>query len=292
MKTTDTKQKKRYTPATACAGWGVLMAVCTFFTSCVDDPIYDTPHPEYGKITLTTDWSYRTAGIDIPATLTAAVGKYSAQLPATGTATFPNLIEPGTYRLDLYNTTAGITVNGTTATADYNVAGGLGWFFTWTTSQVIERDKDYPLTAVMQQQVRPLTLVIEPTGGATGRIASIAAILTGVASQLDFGTGAHSTPVSVQPVFARQTDGTYTATLRLLGTADSTPQLSVTVSFAGNNPLPVSVTHDLSTLLSTFNSDKRNPLTLNSQVVETPTEAGVTATITPWEQATGSGIAQ
>ena len=39
-----------------------------------------------------------------------------------------------------------------------------GWFFTYTEQVTIGKDKDYPLTAAMKQQVRELTLVVEPTG--------------------------------------------------------------------------------------------------------------------------------
>ena len=32
--------------------------------SCVKDTLYDTPHPDYGKIAVTADWSARGEGID------------------------------------------------------------------------------------------------------------------------------------------------------------------------------------------------------------------------------------
>ena len=44
----------------------------------VKDPIYNTPHPDHGTVTLTTDWTNRTAGIDIPASYTVAAGDYHA----------------------------------------------------------------------------------------------------------------------------------------------------------------------------------------------------------------------
>ena len=36
-------------------------------TSCVKDELHDTPHPDYGKITVTADWSDRGDDVDIPA---------------------------------------------------------------------------------------------------------------------------------------------------------------------------------------------------------------------------------
>ena len=39
-----------------CAGTLLLLSDCD-----VKDPIYNTSHPDKGQITLTTDWSARTA---------------------------------------------------------------------------------------------------------------------------------------------------------------------------------------------------------------------------------------
>ena len=47
-------------------GCALLLAV-----SCdVKDPIYNTPHPDHGTVTLTADWSRRGTDIDIPASYT------------------------------------------------------------------------------------------------------------------------------------------------------------------------------------------------------------------------------
>ena len=52
------------------------MAAAVLFSSCVKDTLYDTPHPDYGKIAVTADWSARGEGIDIPATWTVTMGDY------------------------------------------------------------------------------------------------------------------------------------------------------------------------------------------------------------------------
>ena len=49
------------------------------------------------------------------------------------------------------------------AGTDAFVNNAPGWFFTYTKQVSIEKDKDYPLTAAMKQQVRELTLVVKPT---------------------------------------------------------------------------------------------------------------------------------
>ena len=65
--------------------------VLIFLAGCdVKDPIYNTDHPENGKVTLATDWSARTAGIDIPASYTVTVGEYSATV-SNATNTLDNL---------------------------------------------------------------------------------------------------------------------------------------------------------------------------------------------------------
>ena len=48
------------------------MAAAVLLSSCVKDTLHDTPHPDYGKIAVTADWSARGEGIDIPATWTVS----------------------------------------------------------------------------------------------------------------------------------------------------------------------------------------------------------------------------
>lgn len=43
------------------------MAAAVLLSSCVKDTLYDTPHPDYGKIAVTADWSACGEGINIPA---------------------------------------------------------------------------------------------------------------------------------------------------------------------------------------------------------------------------------
>lgn len=55
----------------------VGMAAAVLLSSCVKDTLYDTPHPDYGKIAVTADWSARGEGIDIPTTWTVTMGDYN-----------------------------------------------------------------------------------------------------------------------------------------------------------------------------------------------------------------------
>ena len=279
------------------------MAAAVLLSSCVKDTLYDTPHPDYGKIAVTADWSARGEGIDIPATWTVTMGDYTGT-ETSATHAPDHLFAPGSYTLAVWNPAEGITVSGTTATiaaatgnragTDAFVDNAPGWFFTYTEQVSIEKDKDYPLTAVMQQQVRELTLMIEPAGDAADRIESIGGTLSGAAGTLDFATGTHGTPSEVELHFTKITEGDdagkWMATVRLLGIAGDAQRLTATLTYTDGNPQPTSLNSDLTSALNGFNDGKTAPLTLGGTIAETPGEAGFTGEITDWETVDGGGV--
>ena len=279
------------------------MAAAVLLSSCVKDTLYDTPHPDHGKIAVTADWSARGEGIDIPATWTVTMGDYTGT-ETSATHAPDHLFAPGSYTLAVWNPAEGITVSGTTATiaaatgnragTDAFVDNAPGWFFTHTEQVSIEKDKDYPLTAVMQQQVRELTLMIEPAGDAADRIESIGGTLSGAAGTLDFATGIHSTPSEVELHFTKITEGDdagkWMATVRLLGIAGNLQRLTATLTYTDGNPQPTSLNSDLTATLDDFNDGKTSPLTLGGTIAETPGEAGFTGEITDWETVDGGGV--
>ena len=136
-----------------------------------------------------------------------------------------HLFSRGNYTLAAYNIPEGITVSGTTAAVAAADGGFIvntpGWLFTSVQEVEIEADTDYSLTAVMHQQVRELTLVVEPTGDAAGRITEIVAHLTGAAGTLDFATDTYGAASNVVLPFTKITEGAdagkWKATVRLLG---------------------------------------------------------------------------
>ena len=279
------------------------MAAAVLLSSCVKDTLYDTPHPDYGKIAVTADWSARGEGINIPATWTVTMGDYTGT-ETSATHAPDHLFAPGSYTLAVWNPAEGITVNGTTATVaaatgnragtDAFVNNTPGWFFTYTEQVSIEKDKDYPLTAAMKQQVRELTLMIEPAGDAADRIESIGGTLSGAAGTLDFATGTHGTPSEVELHFTKITEGDdagkWMATVRLLGIAGDAQRLTATLTYTDGNPQPTSLNSDLTSALNGFNDGKTAPLTLGGTIAETPGEAGFTGEITDWETVDGGGV--
>ena len=268
-------------------------------TSCVKDELHDTPHPDYGKITVTADWTDRGDGVDIPAVWTVTMGDYTGtETEATHTPDY--LFAPGNYTLAAYNPPENITISGTTATvakahgdaADLFISNAPGWLFTSVQEIEIEADTDYALTAVMRQQVRELTLVIEPAGDAADRIESIGGTLSGAAGTLDFATGTHGTPSEVELHFTKITEGDdagkWMATVRLLGIAGDTQRLTATLTYADGNPADTGLESDLTAALADFNADKTVPLTLGGTIAETPEETEFSGfEITGWEPVDG-----
>ncbi|HIR71975.1 MAG TPA: FimB/Mfa2 family fimbrial subunit [Candidatus Coprenecus pullicola] len=275
----------------------LTLALLLTLGGCVKDELHDTPHPDTGKITLTADWSDRGEGVDIPASWHIVMGDYTGT--ETGATHSPDyLFNPGNYTLAAYNIPEGITVSGTTAAVAAADGGCIvntpGWLFTSVQEIEIEADTDYELTAVMHQQVRQLTLVIEPTGDAAERIESIGGTLSGAAGTLDFATGTHGTPSEVELHFTKITEGDdagkWMATVRLLGIAGDAQRLTATLTYTDGNPQPTSLNSDLTSALNGFNDGKTAPLTLGGTIAETPGEAGFTGEITDWETVDGGGV--
>ena len=281
----------------------VGMAAAVLLSSCVKDTLYDTPHPDYGKIAVTADWSARGEGIDIPTHgrlpwVTIRVRRLPPPMPQPSVCSgqlHPCGVEPA----------EGIMVNGTTATiaaatgnragTDAFVNNAPGWFFTYTKQVSIEKDKDYPLTAAMKQQVRELTLVVEPTGDAAGRITEIVAHLTGAAGTLDFATDTYGAASNVVLPFTKITEGDdagkWKATVRLLGVTGTEQLLTGEIRYADGNPTPTTLKSDITEALKGFNTGKGESLTLGGTLVETPEGMEVDgAGITGWEEVKGDDV--
>jgi hypothetical protein len=278
----------------------VIIAFAASLAGCVKVELNETEHPDGGRIILlTTDWTDRGAGIDIPAGYSMKAGDYSDTLYGTSN-TVNNIFTPGEYRINIWNTadniavtsSSGMTAEGEVAIAYYGNAL-LGWFFTGTADQTIEADRDYTVNVAMRQQVRQLTLALEPTGNAKDFVTGITASLSGVVGAIDINTGSPAgSAVSVALAFAKGDDDRYYSVIRLLGITGTDRKLSLTLNYAGGNPSSQTLVCDLSGRLADFNADKRTPLVLNAEALITPTDTGFTADIDEWRENGGTIIAE
>lgn len=278
----------RYIPILAAAATALLTA------SCVKDTLYNTPHPNHGKITVTADWSARGEGIDIPATWTIAMGDYTGTETAATHAP-DHLFAPGSYTLVAWNPAEGITVSGTTATvapaSGSQTTGSFidnapGWFFTHTEQVTIEKDTDYPLTAAMKQRVRELQLELEVTQGRPELIQSVTATLSGIAGAFDMARG-QTTGEPASTVFSFTRDGSrLTADARLLGTMGAVQTMVLDIVFVdGGRTQRTEV--DLTEAMKDFNDDMTTAYRVTG-TLETPVGMEeCNAEITGWESVEG-----
>lgn len=267
----------------------VLAVFVILINACTKDA---TDHSDQGQIaSLTIDWTNRGEGVGIPAEYTITVGEYSVILSGP-VNTIENLFSPGRYNLYAYNTPQGISVNGTTASANYSVHGGIGWLFTGKEYITIDRDTDHSVSIVMRQQVRQLTLELEITGDAADRLTGVDGTLSGVAKEINIANGIPTGNLSAPACEFSKSDGQFVSSLRLLGVDGDTQILSLTLCFLDDNPSTYTVTSDLSGLLSGFNDDKITPLTLSSILTVTPTQSGFSTAVSNWMLGeTTSGVA-
>ena len=278
----------RYIPILAAAATALLTA------SCVKDTLYNTPHPNHGKITVTADWSARGEGIDIPATWTLSMGDYTGTETAATHAP-DHLFAPGSYTLVAWNPAEGITVSGTTATvapASGSQTTGTfidnapGWFFTHTEQVTIEKDTDYPLTAAMKQRVRELQLELEVTQGRPELIQSVTATLSGIAGAFDMARG-QTTGEPASTVFSFTRDGSrLTADARLLGTMGAVQTMVLDIVFVdGGRTQRTEV--DLTEAMKDFNGDMTTAYRITG-TLDTPVGMEeCNAEITGWESVEG-----
>jgi len=266
----------------------LLLVIAIVIISC--DTIVDLEDPLKGNITLVTDWSNRSEGIEQPANYTVIIDGQT--LNFTKTSNLLPELNAGIYPIHIYNTPEKIAINVTKATVtttDNMVDPQPGWLFTAITQVEYADFKVETATAVMQQQVRQLTFDFTVKEGDPARIASVEATLSGVANSIDFKTGNYTgNNLSVAPVFTRN-GNKLTAIVRLLGLSNQTQKLTLTLTFADGKEQTIE--NDLSSQLAGFNTGKNKPLKLEADL-NTPVEAGFEATITGWKVVDGSsGIA-
>lgn len=268
----------------------VLLTACN-----VKDTIYNTAHPADGQITLTTDWSQIGEGLTVPESYKVCIGDYTTTVSGA-TNTLDRHFAPGTYRMLIYNTPENIYIDGTVAnTGLSHELHHPGWLFTYSAEVTISKDTDHALTAVMKQQTRRFNMVVEPTGDAADRIERITGFLSWVADKFDMVNETYLAPLMVVADFSKIADGPDAGKWSHFGHTFGFIQerpiaLELDIHYKDGNPAMQTITSDLTEVLAGFNDNKREPFTLDGTIVETPTEAGFTATITDWTVVEGDPV--
>lgn len=277
----------------------LISATTLLLLSCaVKDPIYNTPHPDMGKIRFTTDWSNRDPKISIPANYILRINAdESSKVSFSGLQHIhPQLFAAGQYRLYIHHEAAGIsfTRNQLSVQRLNPTAEELNslpeWCFTGSQDVMVQKDNQVDVNIVLQQQLRELTLLIVPTGGALDKIAAISGQLSGVAGTLDIDENRYGQPSKVALSFVKDDTGVFKASTRLLGIMGDKQQLDIIVSYNDGSPANQLEAYALNALLSGFNGDKKSPLTLASQLLETPNQTGFSATIKDWIPIYGGNV--
>lgn len=270
----------------------ILSLLVIAMTACTMTELQD---PIKGNITLTTDWSKRTTGINIPESYTVILGTQTLHFKEL-TNQLPEL-NAGIYPIYVYNTPEKISINGNTVTvntSDKVIDPLPDWFFS-ATSQVIYADfKVETIKVIMIQHVRQLSIDLTITQGDLSKIKSLKASLSGIANSHDFKTNIHSgKDLSLSPTFLptdARSSNKLTATVRILGITNEAQKLNLDITLA--NGTTQKVESDVSKLLTNFNTDKHIPLHISANL-NLPSEVGFSATISDWKAVnSSSGIAQ
>jgi hypothetical protein len=278
--------------------WIGLLWMIWLVSSCAEERVHKTEHPELGKLILTTRWELG-PNQTVPGRYTIRIGDTLITKTETE-GVLIGMFNPNTYRMSIYNTPGNLTVSGNVATvnAAATPSGETGPFIGFLPSVFasavrdikILPDKDLSDTVSVYQQTRELTVRIIITGEQSS-VSLVEAVLSGVATQLDFssGTGTLSGEASISAAFVKN-GGYYEIKGFLLGVTGQQPHLKVKLLFGGSVQ-PLTRDFSLTEQLRDFNNSDnlKTPLTVLAGTIvipetpETPVNPSVGSTIDPWD---------
>ena len=269
--------------------FAAVLLTASLFASCVKDPLYNTPHPDKGAVTisltgLSADDNYV---LDIDGKVADIIGSPFAN---------PDLLAPGTHSMVAYNRVEGFTFDGRTARvnalSDKSRADGAsviplpGYLKSVSREITVTADDTLRINAVPVQRVRDLRLELEVTQGRPELIQSVTATLSGIAGIFDMEKG-QTIGEPTSTVFSFTRDGSkLTADARLLGTMGAVQTLVLDIVFTdGGRTQRTEV--DLTEALADFNGDMTTAYRVTG-TLETPVgmEEGK-GEITGWETVEG-----
>ncbi|MDR1981199.1 MAG: hypothetical protein LBQ39_06225 [Tannerellaceae bacterium] len=241
-------------------------------SACINDNLDDC-RIGYGSVRVSTNWTPRSEGIEIPQSYTLHTDKFvdstllTANEPVLLSYKFPHSM----YFVCIHNKADGITVNDKTVrvdTVDGWVKPNPGWFFSYS-GYLLVADDSISLTARMRQQLRLFTIELTPKGDAAERLVSLNATLNGVASELNMDNEYVSGTAGAAFRLTAFPDKTWQASARLLGLTDGEQILTLTAGIraSSGDSLQVANKVNVSQLLIGFNVNKEYPITLKANIL-------------------------
>ena len=242
------------------------MAAAVLLSSCVKDTLYNTPHPDKGAVIvsltgLSADDNYV---LDMDGKVADITGS-----PFTN----PDLLNPGTHSMVIYNRAEGFTFDGRTARVNTHTDGTSvislpGYLKTISQEITVTADDTLRVNPVPQQRVRDLQLELEVTQGRPELIQSVTATLSGIAGIFNMEKG-QTIGEPTSTVFSLTRDGSkLTADARLLGTMGAVQTLVLDIVFTdGGRTQHTEV--DLTEALANFNGDMTTAYRITG-TLETP----------------------
>ncbi len=268
------------------------MAAAVLLSSCVKDTLYDTPHPDKGAVTisltgLSADDNYV---LDMDGKVADITGS-----PFTN----PDLLNPGTHSMVIYNRAEGFTFDGRMARVNApdgkSRADGAsviplpGYLKTVSLEIAVVADDTLRVYPSPQQRVRDLHIEFTVTQGRPELIQTVTGTLSGIAGAFDMeAEQTTGEPASTAVAFTRDGDK-LTADARLLGTMGAVQTLVLDIVFVdGGRTQRTEV--DLTEALADFNGNMTDGYRVTG-TLETPVGMEeASAEITGWETVDGGGV--
>lgn len=255
--------------------------------SCVKDDLFDTTHPRSGSVTVTTDWTDRSADAGIPSSYTLQIGE-TAQKVSEATNRFDRLLYPGSYMLTVYNVPPGMTLAGTVISVNTMADGSIeplpGHLFTGHSAFDITADTDILLTVPMEQCTRRLELELSVVEGDYERVTSATSTLSGICGSVDTASGARSVKAMRTTAAMVREGNRFRFSYNLLGIVPEARQM-LTIYITFTNGETQSIEGDLTDMLASYH-DSNSLLSLSGNLL-LPVESGISCVISGWQVADG-----
>ncbi len=280
-----------------------IILMLTAMTGCFEADIHNTEHPDSAELQV---------AVDVPAdgTYTIVIGGVEYEV-VDGVASFSDYFAPGDYNAYVFNSVSGVSVECTENQAIASVAMSSGAIASdsgvlYFGSQGITVTADNVISTSMEMELVTADINLELTleGGAFVDLKSSGGItvrLTGVAQQWDcvnrccYGQSGYAEPTvklqSTQIASTTRSDEVQSivvqGSMTLLG-LDSAQGQTIDVILSYTDGSTDTISADVSSQLSTLNSDKGTPINLSGEY-ETPLGADFSAGVIDWVVVDESG---